>query len=249
MAGRPVRLQAGGVPGPEAPGRAAQPRRARRRRDDDGRRREQRPAGVVEVVGMVVVGEQHDVDRSHVGGRDRRAGGLARRRAQTEVVRPSRIVERRVGEDAPAGDLEQRRRPADVGQPDSGHALAGPSVGQRPVEGVVGDLLPAGPRRQQVRARVLLDLGDEAGRLVVLGVGALEARRHQVVVGAGDEQQRRAVGVLVVHPVVVLARVDVGEGAAPEDRPGGRDVVALVQPERLLLAEPVGEGVLPLLVA
>jgi hypothetical protein len=68
-----------------------------------------------------------------------------------------------------------------------------------------------------------------------------------VVVAAGDEQQRRAVVVVVVDPVVVLARVDVGQRAAPEDLAGGGDVVALVQRARLLLAEAVGERVVPLL--
>ena len=81
----------------------------------------------------------------------------------------------------------------------------------------------------------------------MLGVGALERRRHQVVLAAGDEQQRRAVVVLVVHVAVVLAGVDVGQRAAPEDRARRGDVVALVERARLLLAEPVRERVVPLL--
>ena len=63
-------------------------------------------------------------------------------------------------------------------------------VAQRPVQRVVGRLLPARPGGQQVRPLELLDLGDRVGP-VVLGV-PLDRRRHQVVAAAGDEQQRRA---------------------------------------------------------
>lgn len=51
----------------------------------------------------------------------------------------------------------------------------------RPRQGVVGDLLPAGRGWHEVRPRELLDLGDRVG-LVVLGVGALDLRGHEVVV-------------------------------------------------------------------
>ncbi len=61
--------------------------------DDDARRRQQGAPGVVEVVGVVIVGEQHRVDRSEVGGLDRRPRDLPRTRAPTEVVRATRAVE------------------------------------------------------------------------------------------------------------------------------------------------------------
>src|SRR6266545_749088 len=62
-----------------------------------------------------------------------------------------------------------------------------PGVGHGPGEGVVGDLLPALLGGQQVGvAGVLLDLGHGVG-LVVLGVGPLDAGRHEVVLAAGDE--------------------------------------------------------------
>ena len=83
-----------------------------------------RPA-VVEVVVVVVVGEQDGVDRPEVGGGDRGPGQLDRARAPAEVVLPARGVERRIGQQAPAVDLDQRRRPADVGDADVGHALLG----------------------------------------------------------------------------------------------------------------------------
>jgi hypothetical protein len=45
--------------------------------EDGAGRREQGPAGGVEVVAVVVVAEQDRVDRSQVGGGDRRAGQLS----------------------------------------------------------------------------------------------------------------------------------------------------------------------------
>ena len=97
-----------------------------------------------------------------------------------------------------------------------------------------------------MRALELHDLGDGVG-LVVLGVRLLHRRRHQVVVAARDEQQRGPVGVLVVDVRALVAGLEAGEGALPEDAPGRRDVVALVQLAPALLAEGVGERVLPLL--
>ena len=77
-----------------------------------------RPAGV-EVVAVVVVGEQHGVDR-----RPRSAAAIAGPVSLRDpvpqpklYVRPGR-VERRVGEQPPAADLDQDRRPADVRDPD-----------------------------------------------------------------------------------------------------------------------------------
>jgi hypothetical protein len=67
---------------------------------------------------VVVVAEQYRVDRAYVCGRDRGAGELARARAPAEVVLLAGGVERRVGQQPPAADLDQRGRPADVGDAD-----------------------------------------------------------------------------------------------------------------------------------
>ena len=74
---------------------------------------------------MVIVREQHGIDRPEVGGGDRRPGELREDRAPAEAVLPPGWVERRVGQQAPAADLDQRRRPADVRDAEVGHAPLG----------------------------------------------------------------------------------------------------------------------------
>ena len=74
---------------------------------------------VVEIVGVVVVGEQHDVDRGQVGHLDRRTDGLHRRGSEGEVVALPRLVEGRIGEDLPSVDLDEHGRPADMGDSDA----------------------------------------------------------------------------------------------------------------------------------
>jgi hypothetical protein len=64
------------------------------------------------------------------------------------------------------------------------------------------------------RSRVLLDLGHGAG-LVVPGVGPLHPGRHEMVLPAGDEQQRRPVVVFVVDVGVLAARLQGGQRTAP----------------------------------
>src|SRR5438034_8805213 len=83
--------------------------------DDGARRWQQRPAGGVEVVVVVVVAEQHRVDRSEIGRGYGRTGQLARPRAPAEAIRPTGRVERRIGQQPPACDLDQDRGTADVG--------------------------------------------------------------------------------------------------------------------------------------
>ena len=97
---------------------AAESLRPRARGDDDAGRRQQRAPGRIEVVVVVVVGEQHRVDRREIGGGDRRAGELARAGAPAEVVRPAGRVEGRVGQQPPAVDFDQGRRAPDVGDAD-----------------------------------------------------------------------------------------------------------------------------------
>ena len=113
------RLQPRRLPRRQAAGPAAEPARAGRRRHDRPRRRQQRPPRGVEVVAVVVVGQQHGVDRRQVGDRDRRPGGLARARPPAEAVAAAGGVERRVGQQPPAAGLDEDRRPADVGQDDA----------------------------------------------------------------------------------------------------------------------------------
>lgn len=91
------------------------------RRDHSPHPAEQVTAGDVEVVAVVVVAEQHRVDRREVGHGDRRSGDLARRRSPAEAVFPPRGVERRIGQDRPAFGLDEGRRSTDVGQPDVAH--------------------------------------------------------------------------------------------------------------------------------
>src|SRR5215212_6534918 len=58
-----------------------------------------------------------------------------------------------------------------------------------PLEGVVGDLLPAGLAHGEVGAALeLLVVGDRFGAPIVLGVGLVDRRRHDVVLAARDNQ-------------------------------------------------------------
>src|SRR5215211_377164 len=121
-------------------------------------------------------------------------------------------------------------------------------VAYGPLQGVVGDLFPAVLGGEKMcSALVLLELGDRV-RLVVLGVGPLDARRHEVILAARNEQQWRSAVVLVVDPRGLVAGLEVGEQDAPQNRPRCWDCVAVVQRSGVLLAERVRERVLPLLV-
>ena len=124
----PGRLQERGRPRLEAARPRSQPPGAGGRRHDDPRRGQERAAGRVEVVAVVVVAQQHRVDRRQIGGGDRRPGRLARPRAPAEPVGPARGVEGRVGQETPATGLDEDRRPADVRDPDVLHAPAWPSA-------------------------------------------------------------------------------------------------------------------------
>jgi hypothetical protein len=80
---------------------------------------------MIEVVAVVVVRQQDHIDRTDVLGGDRRTGELARARAPTEPIAPPGRVECRVGQDPPAGDLEEDGRAADVREPDLRHDRLG----------------------------------------------------------------------------------------------------------------------------
>jgi hypothetical protein len=120
----PRRLQHRRCPGGEPAGVAAEPLRSRHGGHHRPSRGQQRPAGVVEVVIVVIVGEQHGVERAEVGGGDRRPGQLARARSPAEVVFAAGRVEGRIGQQPPAADLDQDGRTADVGDADSLHVRA-----------------------------------------------------------------------------------------------------------------------------
>ena len=132
--------------------RASPPSRraAGTRGDHRAGRGQQRAAGVVEVVAVVVVGEQYGVDRAEVGRGDRRAGRACGRGAPPEVRSAARAG-RRSGRSAAAS-------------PSTSTSAVGPPMwvirtsvirrcgrrwcpaaawSGRPVEHVVGDLLPA----------------------------------------------------------------------------------------------------------
>jgi hypothetical protein len=110
---RPRRLSVvdshGASPRAEPPS-AARPDRG----DHDAGRRQQRAAGGVEVVLVVVVREQDRVDRAQLRRGDRRPDELARRVPSRSGTAPGR-VERRVGQQPPAAELDQDRRAADGG--------------------------------------------------------------------------------------------------------------------------------------
>ncbi len=137
----------------------------------------------------------------------------------------------------------------DIGQDAVGCQSGRPGrIRQRPLEGAIGDLFPAGAGDHQVRATVVgVVLGDRALGLVVLGVRGLHSGRHDVVLGARQEQQRCAVGILEVDPGVLVARLEIGEHRVEQDASRRRDVIALVERQRFLVGVGVGEGVLPLL--
>ena len=156
------RLEPGRLPRLEAARAAAQALRARGGRDDHAGRRQQRAAGGVEVVAVVVVAEQHRVDRRR--GRSRRSPGPASLR--DTVPQPKKY---RGPGGSNVGSVSSRQPPTSI-------RTVGPPMWVRrtsftprprrprrvahgPLQRVVGDLLPARCRGQQVRALELLDLG------------------------------------------------------------------------------------------
>ena len=113
----------------------------------------------------------------------------------------------------------------------------------------VGDLLPAVVDGERVAA--VLELDDLGDRVLVAPL-ALERRvadrpRHGVVLGARDDEQRAAVGVLGLD-LHLGPRVEVGARGLEEREPGGRDRERVVELVRLVLAHHVGERVAELLV-
>ena len=190
---------------------------------------------------MVVVADQHRVDRLEVGERDRRAGELARDRAPAEEVALAGRVERRVGEQPPGADLDERGRAADVGD---FHTVA--DVIERRARGPVavgscsgwhggGCGLPFAQVRSAVAscARSLLSLllllllapGAQAASLV-----HLDANANVWVTSADGALQRQA------HD-----RWQPGRAVRPADR-GRRRRDPHLRPPRRLLRAPAATG-------
>src|SRR5919107_2141029 len=118
-----------------------------------------------------------------------------------------------------------------------------------PLEGVVCDLLPAlAPYHAVVGATFeLLVVRYRLGVTVVLGVGLDYRRRHDVVLAARYEKQRRPLLVAEVDVGVLVTGREVRKHPVPHEAPRRGDVVAFVGLLRVLLGEGVGEGVVPLL--
>src|SRR5262245_18030826 len=96
--------------------------------------------------------------------------------------------------------------------------LVGSRVARRPLERVVGHLLPARDTTGEARpTRGLMDGSRGFGVAVLLLVRSLYRRRHQVVLAAGDEQQRSTLIQVVVHPGLLVARLEVGDQAVGPD--------------------------------
>src|SRR5919112_2288671 len=118
-----------------------------------------------------------------------------------------------------------------------------------PRKGVVRHLLPAlAPYHAVVGAAFeLLVVRYRLGVAVVLGVRLVYRRRHDVVLAARYEQERRPLLVAEVDVGVLVTGREVRKHPIPHEAPRRGDVVALVGLLRVFLREDVGEGVMPLL--
>ena len=97
------------------------------------------------------------------------------------------------------------------------------------------------------RSGDLDDLGHARVALLLLVRGVGDRPRHGVVLLAGDDQQRPAIGILGVH-LGLGPRIEVGRGRLEERRAGRRHRVRLVELLGLVLAHGVGEREAELLV-
>src|ERR687891_1810965 len=70
---------------------------------------------------MVVMGQQHRVDRRQVANRDRGSGQLLGSRTPSEVVLAAGWIEGRICQEPPTPDFDQDGRSADVGDTDALH--------------------------------------------------------------------------------------------------------------------------------
>jgi hypothetical protein len=104
------------LPGREAPHGAAKPFCAKpfgadARRQDGRRLGEDKPPGGIEIVGMLVMRQQHRVDPPDLGGGKRRTLRLVQRHGPRLIV--ARRIESRIGQQPKAADLDEQGRAAD----------------------------------------------------------------------------------------------------------------------------------------
>lgn len=118
---------------------------------------------------------------------------------------------------------------------------------ERPVEGEVGDLLPARLADDVVRAAgELLVRGDRLRFPLEPGFGARDRGGRHVVRAAGDQEQRGAV-VIVKIDTERRVRIEIRQSGLEEEAAGTRNGVTAVDGVRFLLGEGVGEGVVKFL--
>src|SRR5581483_7151034 len=96
---------------------AAEPLHARDGREHGLRLREELLALLVEVVRVVVVRDEHEVEREEPAPREERLLRLRARETDAEPVALAGRIERGVGQDAEAADLEEERRRPYVREP------------------------------------------------------------------------------------------------------------------------------------
>ena len=106
--------EVGGLPGSQPQSGSPEPGRAFRRCQHALRVREQSPTGVVEIVKVMIVAQEHGVHGRERLRRDRRPDRLAQCVVRRRVRRAAGI-EGRVGEEPRPREFQERGRPADVG--------------------------------------------------------------------------------------------------------------------------------------
>src|SRR5215218_9003681 len=118
-----------------------------------------------------------------------------------------------------------------------------------PLQGVVGDLFPTFSSDDAVVRTPfeLLVVGGALRVAVVLDVGLVDRRWHDVVLAPPYKQQRWPILISEVHVGFLVARGKVGRSPYPHQPARGGDVVTLISRVGLFPREVVGEGVVPLL--
>src|SRR4051812_28208214 len=114
-------------------------------------------------------------------------------------------------------------------------------------ERLVGDLAPTAVDRERMPAvRDPRDLGDTGVPSLLLVRRIDDCPGHRVILLAGYEQQRAAVGTLAVY-LRFGPRIEVRAGRLEQRSAGRRDVERFVQLLGLVVAQGVGPAVLELL--
>ncbi len=98
---------------------AAEPLGASLGREHAAGLRQEMAAAVIEIVGVLIVAEQHGIDGAEIVGVQGGASGLGQCDVRQLVV--TRLVEGRIGDETETGDFDQHRRAADQSEARSGH--------------------------------------------------------------------------------------------------------------------------------